>query len=139
MWDFEGVYDNFKTIGAKRYIYSKNNEIQITIAGVNKKSGRDYLLYKFKDIKTIFNRFNDGLIFPATYINDKNEEVLGCGKLTHTYIDEHYTYELVDYLGNKDNVEEYSYVHLEPCEYRMDLETKYKLILQKIMEEENIL
>ena len=139
VWDFEGVYDNFKTIGAKRYIYSKNNEIQITIAGVNKKSGKDYLLYKFKDIKTIFNRFNDGLIFPATYINDKNEEVLGCGKLTHTYIDEHYTYELVDYLGNKDNVEEYSYVHLEPCEYRMDLETKYKLILQKIMEEENIL
>ena len=39
VWDDEGVYDRFKTLGAKRYITERNGEIEITIAGVSKKAG----------------------------------------------------------------------------------------------------
>lgn len=37
--DYEGKYDRFKTLGAKKYAVEKNGELEITIAGVPKKAG----------------------------------------------------------------------------------------------------
>lgn len=37
--DYEGSYDKFKTLGAKKYAVEKNGELEITIAGVPKKAG----------------------------------------------------------------------------------------------------
>ena len=37
--DYEGGYDKFKTLGAKKYAVEKNGELEITIAGVPKKAG----------------------------------------------------------------------------------------------------
>lgn len=37
--DYEGSYDKFKTLGAKKYAIEKNGELEITIAGVPKKAG----------------------------------------------------------------------------------------------------
>lgn len=44
VWDFEGVYDSFKTLGAKRYVYTENGKLYTTIAGLGKKQGVKYLL-----------------------------------------------------------------------------------------------
>lgn len=44
VWDFEGVYDSFKTLGAKRYVYTENGKLYTTIAGLGKKQGAKYLL-----------------------------------------------------------------------------------------------
>lgn len=44
VWDFEGVYSSFKTLGAKRYVYTENGKLYTTIAGLGKKHGAKYLL-----------------------------------------------------------------------------------------------
>lgn len=44
VWDFEGVYSSFKTLGAKRYVYTENDKLYTTIAGLGKKQGVKYLL-----------------------------------------------------------------------------------------------
>lgn len=44
VWDFEGVYDSFKTLGAKRYVYTEKGKLYTTIAGLGKKQGAKYLL-----------------------------------------------------------------------------------------------
>ena len=48
VWEDDGVYAQFKTIGAKRYIYEyPTGEINFTISGVNKHYGVPYLLHKY--------------------------------------------------------------------------------------------
>lgn len=53
IWDDEGVYDQFKTLGAKSYVYKKGDEIVSTISGVDKKAGAAFFsmygLDAFKD------------------------------------------------------------------------------------------
>lgn len=38
----EHLYDQFKTLGAKKYVYKQNDKIVSTIAGVSKKAGAEY-------------------------------------------------------------------------------------------------
>lgn len=42
VWENEGIYDEFKTLGSKKYITKKNGKIESTIAGVSKKAGQKY-------------------------------------------------------------------------------------------------
>lgn len=47
VWDFDGFYTRFCTLGAKKYIYEAKNddgklELHTTIAGVNKKKGQKF-------------------------------------------------------------------------------------------------
>ena len=50
VWEDDGSYAKFKTIGAKRYIYEYNSgEINFTISGVNKHYGVPYLLHRFTE------------------------------------------------------------------------------------------
>ena len=44
VWDFEGVYQVFKTLGAKRYITMKDNELSFTVSGCSKFSAIPYLI-----------------------------------------------------------------------------------------------
>lgn len=126
VWTFEGVYETFKTLGAKRYIYIQDNKLHITISGVSKKSGVDYLLYKYKEYEKIFESFDNNLVFPSTYFNEETREVcLGSGKLTHTYIDIYQDGYIIDYLGNKDSYSEFSSLHLEPSSYRLSLDSDF--------------
>lgn len=39
------------------------------------------------------------------------------GKATHTYIDDSYTCEMIDYLGNKSTCHQMHYIHLEEQDY----------------------
>ena len=41
IWEYEGMYDKFKTLGAKKYCYEKNGKFEITVAGMNKKLGSE--------------------------------------------------------------------------------------------------
>ena len=47
VYEYEGEYQLFKAIGAKRYMYEKNNELWFTISGVNKYVGMPYLLWEY--------------------------------------------------------------------------------------------
>lgn len=115
VWDYDGHYKRFKTLGAKRYIVEYDDgEINITVSGLNKKVTVPYLLDKYGKDGT-FENFNDGLYIPAAYT----------GKNTHTYIDEVRTGILVDYLGTPAEYSELSAVHLEESEYSLSLSDEY--------------
>ena len=120
VWDYEGRYSRFKTLGAKRYITEKNGKIEITVAGVNKKAGVEYLQHKYGDNTNIFNNFEENLYFPPEYEAD-NTTKNGSGKLCHTYIDMDTSGEIIDYLGNKAYYYEASSMHMENTDYTMSL------------------
>ena len=42
VWEYEGTYDKFSTLGAKKYVYEKDGKISSTIAGVAKKAGKAF-------------------------------------------------------------------------------------------------
>lgn len=42
VWEYEGCYEEFKTLGAKKYVVKQNDKYKSTIAGVNKKAGADF-------------------------------------------------------------------------------------------------
>lgn len=113
IWECEKTYDKFKTLGAKRYLTKINNDYSITVAGTGKKASLKYLLDKYGD--KIFDEFSDGLLIPKGHT----------GKLTHTYCDDEIKGILTDYLGNKANYYEKSYIHLEPASFEMSMSEEF--------------
>ena len=131
VWDYEGSYDMFKTLGAKRYMMSQGDDLKITIAGVNKKTGVEYLKYKYKTMYNIFTHFDNDLVFPATY-NDNGEEKQGSGKNTLTYLDNEEVGYVTDYLGNTAKYHEYSSIHLESTSYSLSMADIYLSYLKGV-------
>lgn len=132
VWDYEGQYSRFKTLGAKRYLTEKNGKISITIAGVAKENGTEYLLHKYGNNDAVFDAFNDGIIFPASYEKD-GEEKCASGKLCHTYIDSEMEGDIIDYMGNKFHYKEASGIHMENSDYELGLEAEFKKLLNGIL------
>ena len=80
VWDLDGQYSRFKTLGAKRYLveHKATGELELTVAGLSKSNGLEYMKRKCNyDNSKVFEMFDDELYIPA-------EET---GKNTHTYID----------------------------------------------------
>lgn len=123
VWDYDGHYDRFKTLGAKRYMTESNGKISITVSGVNKNKAVPYLVEKYGD--NIFDAFEEGLYIPPEYT----------GKLTHTYIDQEEVMPVTDYLGNTAVVHTYSGVHLEPAAYELSLSAAYVQYLKGIVDD----
>ena len=76
VFEDDGEYDEFKTLGAKKYVYTDSDGLHITIAGVSKKDGA-------KELKSIDN-FKDGFIFKnagglESLYNDNVDIVLDVG------------------------------------------------------------
>lgn len=117
VWDFEGKYDRFKTLGAKRYMSETGGVYSMTVAGVNKKSAVPYLSEKYDDV---LEAFTDQLYIPAE----------ATGKNLHTYIDHSVSGEVYDYLGVLHSYHEESGVHLEPIGYSLSLSVNYLKFLQ---------
>lgn len=136
VWDFEGVYTHFKTLGAKRYMVheekalrvdGKYYPVSITVSGVNKFKAVPYLLDDLArgDIMKAFENFNDGLHVPP----EKS------GKNLHTYIDEPKSGQLTDYRGNTAFYLELSSIHLEPTSYDLSLAKLYTDYLKGVKTE----
>jgi hypothetical protein len=126
VWDFEGIYKRFKSIGAKRYLVeNQDGSISMTVSGVNKKVALPYLLEKYgKD--ELFKKFNHGLSIPAEYT----------GKNTHTYIDTERQGLVKDYKGQYLEFDELSSVHLEGASFEMSLSRMYLDYLKGIRQHE---
>src|SRR5574344_346180 len=122
IWDFDGFYTDFKTLGAKRYIYKQDNKLYITVCGLSKKSGKEYI----ENQKKPFIFFNDGMFVDCEHT----------GKMTHTYIDEEIENTVSDYLGNVAYYYEKSFIHLEKTDYLLslsDMYIKYFMGVQKLV------
>ena len=122
VWDFDGFYTDFKTLGAKRYIFQKDDKISITVCGLSKKSGKEFI----ENQKKPFLFFNDGMLVDCEHT----------GKMTHTYIDREIENVITDYLGNTAYYHEKSFIHLEKTDYLLslsDMYIKYFMGVQKLL------
>ncbi len=132
VWDFDGFYYRFKTLGAKRYLTETDDGLHLTVSGLNKKRAVWFLAKGWKyDIKTKkessnpFNKFSNRVEFPDTFT----------GKLTHTYIDTELKGTITDYMGNVGDFYEKSCVHLEPASYNLSMAQNYIDYLESIENE----
>ena len=105
-------YEEFATLGAKRYMVKKDGQYSLTISGLNKKSAIPYLV---KTYGNPFNAFHEDMYIPPN----------ATGKNTHTYIDEERQGVVKDYRGVYGEYHEYSCVHIEPCDYTLSLASEY--------------
>ena len=118
IWEYEGKYKRFKTLGAKRYMVQKQNgKYALTVAGVNKKKACKYLEENWEDP---FDGFKHDLRVPSEY----------SGRLTLTYVDHECHGKMKDYLGNECEFSEESYIHMEPSDYNMTISERYRRFLQ---------
>ena len=123
IWEFEGNYDRFKTLGAKRYLVQEGDKYSLTVAGLSKANGMDYIKTECNnDSDAIFNMFNDDLYIPS----DKT------GKMTHTYIDIESSHNVTDYLGNTCNEHSLSGVHLGACDFTLSISKQYLKFLANL-------
>ena len=113
VWDFEGVYSRFKTLGAKRYMTEKDGEISLTVSGLNKKYAVPYLMQKYGP--KIFDKFDDKLFVPAEHT----------GKNIHSYIDFPTDGLITDYLGNTGEYHELSSMHMEATSYDLSMASEF--------------
>lgn len=117
VWEYEGESDLFKSLGAKRYFtYSKKDGYKLTLSGLSKTNGRDYLIELGRnEPEKVFENFDNEL----TVVADKT------GKNTHTYIDNRLEGFITDYEGNKERVISLSAVHLEKAEFTLSVTRQY--------------
>lgn len=129
VWDFEGIYTDFKTLGAKRYIYYENNkktgvnELHITIAGLPKDAGVKYLQEISKDKKEVFKNFSNHLTVPRGK----------AGKLIHTYIDDEKTAIIKDFQGHYTKVVSKSSVHLRQGSFTLSMANQFVNFLYHVL------
>jgi len=126
VWDYDGHYTHFKTLGAKRYLVRYDNgELALTVAGLSKKNGIEYMKKVCNnDYRKVFNMFNDELYIPA-------DET---GKNTHTYIDEEMRIQSLDYQGNVEDIYIPSCIHLGKCEFTLSISKQYGKFLKDFRE-----
>lgn len=123
VWDYEGTYKKFKTLGAKRYLLLDNEKLKLTVAGLSKQNGIKHMLeIADGDIDSVFDMFNDSLYIPA----DKT------GKMTHTYVDNELQLLVKDYLGNSAECIPLSGVHLENCDFTLSITGQYQEFLKQL-------
>jgi hypothetical protein len=124
VWEYEGTYSKFKTLGAKRYMVVSDGKLSLTVSGVNKKIAVPWLLETFGSIDSVFAHFTNTLAIPPTKT----------GKLLHTYIDEPMRGSLVDYTGHSAEYMELSALHLEPTGYTLSIGMNYLNFIRGIRE-----
>lgn len=123
IWDFEGTYPRFKTLGAKRYMVEHKGTLKLTVAGLSKQEGMKHMIESCEgDFNRVFEMFTDDLHIPANKT----------GKLTHSYIDSEMTFRVTDYQGNETTVTTLSGVHMEPCEFTLSISEKYEQYLSDL-------
>ena len=110
-FEMDGYYRRFKTIGAKMYLAeSQSGELELTVSGLNKNQGREYLIEHSRDNEQAFELFNNTMTIPKEY----------SGKMTHKYIDDSYTFYVTDYQGKTVQVTALSGIHMESSEFTVD-------------------
>lgn len=145
IWEYEGKYKHFKTLGAKRYLVEHyDGTYALTVAGVHKKKACQYLQDKarkhnfpaiaiyhsgmllwyllFFKLETPFDYFTHELCVPQE----------SSGRLTLTYVDNPCSGKAIDYLGNECEYHEESYIHMEPSEYNLTMSIEYRGFLNLI-------
>lgn len=125
IFEFEGVYDNFKTLGAKRYCFDKEGKFDYTVAGLPKshgerKNAREYMrLLATERGQTVFDVFDFDLHIPPEYTN----------KLGTVYNLQPWRAFVTDYRGERAEVSEAFGVALEPLPFTLSVAGEFLAFL----------
>lgn len=120
-------YKYFKTLGAKRYVFSftenwgEPEHFGITIAGLPKKNAETLVKRALELNTTPFDLFEDNLTIPKELT----------GKNTLTYVDSGFDEDVIDYLGNVAHVEELAYIHMENAPFSLGMDGDFKRLINK--------
>ena len=110
VYESEGVYERFKTLGAKKYVYDQGGKLHITIAGVHKFKGAE-------ELGRIEN-FQEGFTF---YKAGGTESVFNDNVDLYTYVDGHR-------LHLTDNI------YIRDSTYTLGLTAEYLAVLNGLLE-----
>lgn len=125
VWDYEGTYKRFKTLGAKRYLYEDyDGNLHLTCSGLNKKIVLPYFKEKYKTNDNIFNHFTQNLYIPSGKT----------GKNIHTYIDNIQQGFITDYQGVKNRFYELSSIHMCGAMYNLSITNDFIDYILKVKE-----
>lgn len=103
-------YKLFKTLGAKRYIYTdENDKTHCTVAGIPKNA----IIDTYKTTDSIYSHFENGMYIEVS------------GKLTPKYYDAPRTEEITDYLGNTETMYESSSQTLNPTDFTLTMDRNW--------------
>lgn len=126
VWDFEGTYTRFKTLGAKRYMIEDGEGVSITVSGLAKSKAVPYICRNwYYDLDGVehnspFERFDENLTVAKGYT----------GRLIHTYIDEETEGTVTDYRGVTSKYYELSSIHMDDSEYNLSCEKYLEAIIK---------
>lgn len=144
VFEYEGTFDYFKTMGAKRYMTCAGDVISLTVAGLNKNRCIPYILemlkipYKKDDVSEMYHLLDTKrttILKIFDFFCEKMYIPKGkTGKNTHTYIDDPREGDIYDYLGELHHFYERSGVHLEEADYSMS--SVYQLLKDLLNYEE---
>ena len=125
VWDFDGHYKKFKTLGAKRYLtIDDNGQYNLTCSGLSKSNGVEFLIKQANETGAdVMDLFNNEMYIPPEWTS----------KSTHTYIDCSYSFDDVDYLGNEVHIETLSGIHLEKTDYTLSISKQYIKFLNNLL------
>jgi hypothetical protein len=122
VWEVDGHYARFKTLGAKRYAYKDKDGLHITVSGVDSKKGVAALngsLYNFRP----------DMVF----------EYENCGKLASFYNDDQPLIIFSDYTGKKYASTQRHGICLQSVEYNMSVDDVYEALWDKIIDERSVM
>lgn len=130
VWENEGTYAKFKTLGAKRYLIEhQNGEMSLTVAGTNKMQSLYYLINEqFFHGKDMFENFNSSLVIPADYSK----------RLVATFIEEERSGWVTDYLGNRYYYQVPSAIHMAPSAYSFSIAERTREAVEWLLSEEEM-
>lgn len=118
IWDDEGTYDRFKTLGAKRYMVEVNGVYRVTLSGVNKAATTEYMSQQADP----FAVFSHGTKLPAE----------ACKRNFAKRIEYEVEGVATDYLGNECYFHTLSGYHLAPEDYEISLSKDFIKYLDQI-------
>ncbi len=145
IFEVDGKYKEFKTLGAKRYIYTTGKKgkdgvelwngdfLHATVAGCNKVTFATAL--KWKNPNDPFKAFSNNFKISAQTMKDiKKIDDRSKPKLTHKYniIKEPFHYKLTDHNGVTRKVRITSNVYLHGSDFSMSLSKDFKELLDII-------
>ena len=121
-FDYEGTYDEFINLGAKKYCYTKNGKIDMVVAGLPKSES----ILNIKEFKCGIEFFNCKLATKYYYEN-KIYELDDEEKLISSYQNE----ELSEFY-EKHNIKTRGGAILYPTSYKLDMTLSDKAYLKEI-------
>lgn len=124
----ESTYQYFKSLGAKRYVFSEEKDIFCTIAGLPKSAAKNYLVSGYglngeligaPTLEQCFSKFSNQMFVPAELAH----------KNTHYYTTPQGEKTFTDFKGNIATVFVGTGISLIPQSFEMNLSNAYKTFI----------